>query len=115
VRLREENGLVINPELATGDGALGFWKAAKKVWPTVRCWAGALDAQRARPRAQGPAHRLHSRYGPSDRSTAQGGLCHEASAQPVTRPSRSSATRPIDNSLGGSFLHWRTAPLGRTE
>jgi transposase-like protein len=41
VRLRDENGLVIDPELATGDGALGFWKAAKKVWPSVkqqRCW-----------------------------------------------------------------------------
>ena len=41
VRLRDENGLVIEPELATGDGALGFWKAARKVWPSVRaqrCW-----------------------------------------------------------------------------
>ena len=41
VRLRDENGLVIEPELATGDGALGFWKAARKVWPTTkhqRCW-----------------------------------------------------------------------------
>jgi hypothetical protein len=28
------------------------------------------------------------------------------SGSAVTRPSRSSATRPIDNSLGGSFLHW---------
>ena len=37
--------------------------------------------------------RLHSRYGLPDRSTAQGGLCHEASTRPVTRPSRSSATR----------------------
>ena len=50
--------------------------------------------------------RLHSRYGPSDCSTAQGGLCHEASIQPVARPNRSSATRAIDNSLDGSFLHW---------
>ena len=50
--------------------------------------------------------RLHSRYGPSDRSTAQGGLCHEASVRPVARPNRSSATRVIDNSLDGSFLHW---------
>ena len=50
--------------------------------------------------------RLHSRYGPSDCSTAQGGLCHEASIQPVTQPNRSSATRAIDNSLGGSSLHW---------
>ena len=32
--------------------------------------------------------RLHSRYGPSDRSVTQGDLCHGAPAQPVTRPSR---------------------------
>src|SRR6202030_3646644 len=32
--------------------------------------------------------RLHSRYGPLDRSTAQSGLCHEAPARPIARPSR---------------------------
>ena len=47
--------------------------------------------------------RLHSRYGPLDRSTAQGGLCHEASRRPVTQPPRSSATRSTDNSLDGTF------------
>ena len=30
--------------------------------------------------------RLHSRYGPPDRSVAQGDLCHEAPAPPVTPP-----------------------------
>ena len=49
--------------------------------------------------------RLHSPYRPPDRSAAHGDLCHEAPALPVTRPSRSSATRSIDNSLGGFFLH----------
>src|SRR5208282_1067819 len=44
-----------------------------------------------------------------------GGLCHEAPARPVAQPSRSSATRSIDNSLGGIFLHWRCAPSGRTD
>src|SRR3954462_3063003 len=29
-------GLAIAPELATGDGALGFWKALEEVWPTTR-------------------------------------------------------------------------------
>ena len=34
-------GLQIAPKLATGDGALGFWAAIDKVWPTTRhqrCW-----------------------------------------------------------------------------
>jgi hypothetical protein len=55
---------------------------------------------------------LHSRYGPPGCSTAQGGLCHEASIRPVTQPNRSSATRPIDNYLGGFFLHWLSVPFG---
>src|ERR1700694_4499550 len=49
--------------------------------------------------------RLHTCNCPPDRSAAQGALCHEAPALPVTRPSRSSATRSIDNYLGGFFLH----------
>ena len=34
-------GLAIAPELAIGDGALGFWKALEEVFPTTRhqrCW-----------------------------------------------------------------------------
>ena len=50
--------------------------------------------------------RLHSRYGPSDCSTAQGGLCHEASTQPVTQLSRSSATKSYRQLLG-----WILPPL----
>jgi hypothetical protein len=50
--------------------------------------------------------RLHSRYGPLDCSTARSGLRHEASARPIARPSRSSATRSIDYSLGGTLLRW---------
>jgi putative transposase len=41
LRLRDENGLAIDPELATGDGALGFWQALHEVWPKTRqqrCW-----------------------------------------------------------------------------
>ena len=43
-------GLEIDPKLATGDGALGFWKALPQVFPTTltqRCWvhktANVLD------------------------------------------------------------------------
>jgi putative transposase len=42
MRMRDENGLAIPPELAIGDGALGFWKALHEVWPGTRqqrCWA----------------------------------------------------------------------------
>jgi len=58
--------------------------------------------------------RLHSRYGPHACSTAQGGLCHGASTEPVTRPRRPSATSSIDNSLGGTLLHRCFAPSRRT-
>ena len=37
----KRRGLSIAPELAVGDGALGFWKAVAEVWPTTRaqrCW-----------------------------------------------------------------------------
>ena len=37
----KKRGLVIPPELATGDGALGFWKALREVYGSVReqrCW-----------------------------------------------------------------------------
>jgi transposase-like protein len=37
----KHRGLAIGPELAVGDGALGFWKALAKVYPrtrTQRCW-----------------------------------------------------------------------------
>ena len=46
-RLRDENGLTTAPDLATGDGALGFWKALLEVWPTTwqqRCLRGLLAA-----------------------------------------------------------------------
>ena len=29
-------GLDVDPKLATGDGALGFWKALREVWPATR-------------------------------------------------------------------------------
>jgi len=32
----KHRGLIIAPELAIGDGALGFWKALRKVYPTTR-------------------------------------------------------------------------------
>ena len=56
--------------------------------------------------------RLHSRYGPSVRSTARGGLCHGASIRPVTHSHRPSATGPTDHCPGGTFTHEVIAPFG---
>ena len=41
VHLRDRQGLSTAPQLAIGDGALGFWKAITQVFPTTRhqrCW-----------------------------------------------------------------------------
>ena len=32
----KSRGLAVDPKLATGDGALGFWKALNEVWPSTR-------------------------------------------------------------------------------
>jgi putative transposase len=79
VRLRDENGLVIDPELATGDGALGFWKAAKKVWPTTRaqrCWvhktANVLNylPKSVQPKAKADLHAIYEAASRADAEAA---------------------------------------------
>ncbi|HUU83765.1 MAG TPA: IS256 family transposase, partial [Phycisphaerae bacterium] len=59
----KQRGLVIEPKLATGDGALGFWKALRQVYPTTReqrCWvhktANVLDKMHKR--VQGKAKEM---------------------------------------------------------
>ena len=63
----KSRGLAIDPKLATGDGALGFWKALPKVFPTTRtqrCWvhktANVLDKlpKRLQPRAKEAIHEI---------------------------------------------------------
>ena len=60
-------GLVIDPKLAIGDGALGFWKAVRQVWPKIheqRCWvhktANVLDKlpKRLREEAKQKLHEI---------------------------------------------------------
>jgi putative transposase len=60
-------GLVIDPKLATGDGALGFWKALPQVYPATReqrCWvhktANVLDKlpKRLQPEAKDKLHQI---------------------------------------------------------
>ena len=61
-------GLEIEPHLAIGDGALGFWKALRQVWETTkeqRCWvhktANVLDKlpKGGQPKAKGMLHEIY--------------------------------------------------------
>ena len=61
-------GLEIEPHLAIGDGALGFWKAMRQVWDTTkeqRCWvhktANVLDKlpKGSQPKAKGMLHEIY--------------------------------------------------------
>ena len=60
-------GLEIEPHLAIGDGALGFWKAMRQVWDATkeqRCWvhktANVLDKlpKASQPKAKGMLHEI---------------------------------------------------------
>ena len=78
----KRQGLVIDPKLATGDGALGFWKALPQVYPTTRsqrCWVhktvNVLD--KLPKRLHGEAKdRLHQVWMASTREDAQQALDH---------------------------------------
>jgi putative transposase len=61
-------GLEVEPSLAIGDGALGFWKAMRQVWETTkeqRCWvhktANVLDKmpKGSQPKAKGMLHEIY--------------------------------------------------------
>jgi transposase-like protein len=64
----QARGLTIEPALAIGDGALGFWKAVRQVWPEVReqrCWvhktANILDKlpKSVQPKAKELLHAIY--------------------------------------------------------
>ncbi len=63
----KQRGLVIDAKLATGDGALGFWKALRQVYAATaeqRCWvhktANVLDKmhKRVQPKAKEMLHAI---------------------------------------------------------
>jgi putative transposase len=71
-------GLTIEPSLAIGDGALGFWKAVGQVWPSTRsqrCWvhktANVLDKlpKGVQPKAKAALHAIYEAEG---REAAEG-------------------------------------------
>ena len=73
----KSRGLLIDPKLATGDGALGFWAALRKVYPATReqrCWvhktANVLD--KLPRRLQGEAKdKLHQIWMAKSRADAE--------------------------------------------
>jgi transposase-like protein len=52
-------GLAMAPEIAVGDGALGFWKALDQIWPDTRhqrCWVHKIgNVLNAFPKSMAPA------------------------------------------------------------
>src|ERR1700733_5407463 len=70
-------GLEVEPHLAIGDGALGFWKAIRQVWDTTReqrCWvhkmANILDKLSKGVQAKAKAA-LHAIYGAETKANAE--------------------------------------------
>jgi putative transposase len=73
-------GLAIAPELATGDGALGFWKALEAVFPTTRhqrCWVHKIsNVLNKLPKSVQPAAKADLReiWQAPDRATAEAAI-----------------------------------------
>src|SRR3954470_17739542 len=73
-------GLAIAPELATGDGALGFWKALEAVFPSTRhqrCWVNKTsNVLNKLPNSVQPAAKqdLREIWQAPDRATAEAAI-----------------------------------------
>jgi putative transposase len=73
-------GLAIAPELATGDGALGFWKALEEIFPTTRhqrCWMHKVsNVLNKLPKSVQPAAKADLRevWQAPDRATAEAAI-----------------------------------------
>ena len=73
----KSRGLAVDPKLATGDGALGFWKALPQVYPATReqrCWvhktANVLDKLPKRLQPEGK-EKLHAIWMAPTRAEAE--------------------------------------------
>lgn len=72
-----QRGLKGSPELAVGDGALGFWKALGKVWPDTRqqrCWVHkTANVMEKLPKSMQPKVKevLHNIWGSETREAAE--------------------------------------------
>lgn len=77
-----QRGLQIPPELAVGDGALGFWKALGKIWPSTaqqRCWVHkTANVMEKLPKSMQPKVKeaLHNIWQAETRESAEKALNH---------------------------------------
>lgn len=77
-----QRGLCIAPELAVGDGALGFWNALSKIWPQTgqqRCWVHkTANVMEKLPKSMQPKVKevLHNIWGAETREVAETALTH---------------------------------------
>jgi len=136
LRLRDENGLALGPDLATGDGALGFWQALHEVWPKTRqqrCWvhktANVLNAlpksvhgkakqdlhaiheAESREEAEAALDRFVAKYGPKyDKAVACLAKDRDALlafyAVPAEHWKHVRTTDVLDKSLSAAVLWW---------
>jgi putative transposase len=73
----KRRGLAIAPEIAVGDGALGFWKALDEVWPGTRhqrCWVHKIaNVLNKAPKSMQPVMKASLReiYSAPDRAAAE--------------------------------------------
>jgi len=89
----KQRGLTMDPKLATADGALGFWAALRKVFPTTReqrCWvhktANVLDKM-AKKVQSGAKAQLHEIWMSPTREDAQEAFEHFVSTYEAKYPS----------------------------
>jgi transposase-like protein len=88
----KKRGLTIDPQLATGDGALGFWAALPKVFPATReqrCWVhktlNVLDKLPKRLHGQAK-DQLHQVWMAKTRGDAHGAFDHFVQAYRAKYP-----------------------------
>jgi transposase-like protein len=102
-------GMEVAPLLATGDGALGFWKALPQVWSTTRtqrCWVHkTVNVLDKLPRSQHGAAKkmLHNIYLAETRAKAEKAFEHSAvrwsTPGIICRRSRADAKGAISSSI----------------
>ena len=111
-------GLAIAPELAVGDGALGFWKALEEVFPTTRhqrCWVHkAANVLNKLPKSlQANARQdLREIWLAPDRLTAEAAIAtFEAKYAPKYERAVACLTKDCEALL--AFYDFPAEPLGR--